>query len=45
MVLEFLGNREDIPMLVARYKVEEIIIAMPSVKRDVIRELWKSAHL
>ena len=27
-----LGNREDIPMLVARYKVEEIIIAMPSGK-------------
>ena len=36
-----LGNREDIPMLVARYKVEEIIIAMPSVKRDVIREIME----
>ena len=41
MVLEFLGNREDIPMLVVRYKVEEIIIAMPSVKRDVIREIME----
>ena len=36
-----LGNREDIPMLAAKYKIEEIIIAMPSVKRDVIPRLWK----
>jgi len=36
-----LGNREDIPMLAAKYKIEEIIIAMPSVKRDVIREIME----
>lgn len=34
-----LGNRHDIPMIVAKYKIEEIIIAMPSVKRDVIRQI------
>ena len=36
-----LGNREDIPALVAKYKVEEIIIAMPSVKRDIIQEIME----
>ena len=35
------GNREDIPALVAKYKVEEIIIAMPSVKRDIIQEIME----
>ena len=36
-----LGNREDIPALVAKYKVEEIIIAMPSVKRNIIQEIME----
>ena len=31
----------DDDMLVAKYKVEEIIIAMPSVKRDIIQEIME----
>lgn len=32
------GGRYDIPAIVERYEVKEIIIAMPSVKRSVIKE-------
>ncbi|MDQ0285888.1 FlaA1/EpsC-like NDP-sugar epimerase [Desulfofundulus luciae] len=37
--LPVLGTREDIPRLVDRYAIEEIIIAMPSVPGRVIREI------
>ncbi len=41
MVLEFSVIVKIFQCIVARYKVEEIIIAMPSVKRDVIREIME----
>ncbi len=34
-----LGSREDIPEIVRKHKVDEIIIAIPSASRDTIREL------
>lgn len=34
-----LGSREDIPDIVEKYEVEEIIIAIPSASRDAIREI------
>ncbi|NLY11101.1 MAG: polysaccharide biosynthesis protein [Firmicutes bacterium] len=34
-----LGGRDAIPEVVKKYKVEEIIIAMPSVPRKIIREI------
>ncbi|NLW07823.1 MAG: polysaccharide biosynthesis protein, partial [Clostridia bacterium] len=37
--LPVLGTREDIPRLVEEYNVAEIIIAMPSVKGRVVREI------
>ncbi|WP_003545004.1 nucleoside-diphosphate sugar epimerase/dehydratase [Desulfotomaculum nigrificans] len=37
--LPVLGGRENIPSLVCNYSVDEIIIAMPSVPRNSIREI------
>ena len=37
--LPVLGTRQDIPALVEKYAIEEIIIAMPSVPGRVIREI------
>ncbi len=34
-----LGSREDIPEIVERYQVDEIIIAIPSASGDAIREI------
>lgn len=37
--LPILGNREDIPRLVEEYGVQEIVIAIPSAPRNIIREI------
>ncbi len=37
--LPVLGTREDIPRLVKEYDVAEIVIAMPSVKGRIVREI------
>jgi FlaA1/EpsC-like NDP-sugar epimerase len=37
--LPVLGTREDIPQLVKKYAVEEIIIAIPSASSEVIRKI------
>nr|WP_238442387.1 nucleoside-diphosphate sugar epimerase/dehydratase [Desulfofalx alkaliphila] len=37
--LPVLGDRNDIPKLVSQFAIQEIIIAMPSAKRKVIREI------
>lgn len=34
-----LGHRDAIPRIVKEYRVEEVVIAMPSVKRSVLREI------
>lgn len=34
-----LGCRNDIPRIVQEYRVEEVVIAMPSVERRVLREI------
>ena len=39
--IRILGNRNDIPTIVKEYRVKEIIIAMPSVKRDEIRGIME----
>ncbi|HBS58406.1 MAG TPA: polysaccharide biosynthesis protein, partial [Firmicutes bacterium] len=36
-----LGTRKEIGKIVERYKVNEIIIAMPSVAGDIIREIFQ----
>lgn len=37
--IEVVGNREDIPKVVIRYNIDLIIIAMPSVKSDIISDI------
>jgi len=37
--LPVLGSREDIPQIVEKYKVDEIIIAIPSASADAVREI------
>jgi len=37
--LPVLGSRDDIPRIVEQYKVDEIIIAIPSASGDAIREI------
>lgn len=37
--IPIVGNRHDIPHMVEKYDVDEIIIAIPSAKPDVIREI------
>ncbi|MFA5240023.1 MAG: nucleoside-diphosphate sugar epimerase/dehydratase [Phycisphaerae bacterium] len=37
--VKILGNRRDIPKIVERYEVEEVVIAMPSVKGDEMRDV------
>lgn len=38
------GTREDIPVAVKRYKIDEIIIAIPSANSKVIKELLEVCH-
>lgn len=40
-----LGTREDIPSLVKKYNVEELVIAIPSAKGEVIRSLINQCQL
>ncbi|BCV20678.1 polysaccharide biosynthesis protein [Moorella sp. Hama-1] len=42
--LPVLGTRDDIPRLVEELSVEEIVIAMPSVRGRVIREIVEICH-
>ncbi|WXJ81344.1 UDP-N-acetyl-alpha-D-glucosamine C6 dehydratase [Moorella humiferrea] len=42
--LPVLGTREDIPRLVEELSVQEIVIAMPSVRGRVIREIVEICH-
>jgi len=37
--IKVLGNRSDIPEIVNRYQIEEIIIAIPSAKGEIIRDI------
>jgi len=37
--VKVLGTRKDIPFIVEKYQVEEIIIAIPSAKGEVIRDI------
>ena len=39
--IRILGNRNDIPTIVKEYRVKEIIIAMPSVTRNEIRNIME----
>jgi len=39
-----LGTRDDIPRLVNKYKIDEIIIAIPSAKRKDIREIVQQCN-
>ncbi|MHB8182978.1 MAG: polysaccharide biosynthesis protein [Candidatus Desulforudaceae bacterium] len=39
MGLPVLGNRQEIPRLVKEYRVKEVIIAMPSMPGEAIREI------
>ena len=39
--IRILGNRHDIPSIVKEHKVKEIIIAMPSVTRNEIRNIME----
>lgn len=34
-----LGNRKDIPALVSKYGIEEIVLAIPSAKGEIIRDI------
>ena len=38
------GNRVDIPHLVQKYDVDEIVVTMPSVRRTVIREILEECN-
>ncbi len=42
--LPVLGNRESIPYLVEKYGVKEIVIAIPSAPRNIIREIVNICH-
>ncbi|WP_066632866.1 polysaccharide biosynthesis protein [Desulfolucanica intricata] len=42
--LPVLGNREQIPSIVNKFGVKEIIIAMPSVPGEVVREIVEICH-
>lgn len=37
--LNVLGSRQDIPQIINRYRIEEVVIAMPSVGGKTIREI------
>lgn len=38
------GTREDVPAVVKRYKIDEIIIAIPSATSKAIKELLETCH-
>ena len=42
--IPIVGTRDDIPMAVKRYKIDEIIIAIPSATSKVIKELLEVCH-
>ncbi|QGP92694.1 UDP-N-acetyl-alpha-D-glucosamine C6 dehydratase [Neomoorella glycerini] len=42
--LPVLGTRDDIPRLVEDFGIEEIVIAMPSVRGKIIREIVEICH-
>ena len=37
--VKILGNRKDIPKIVEKYEIAEVVIAMPSVKGDEMRDI------
>lgn len=37
--VKILGNRKDIPRIAEKYEVEEIVVAMPLVRGDELRDL------
>jgi FlaA1/EpsC-like NDP-sugar epimerase len=37
--IKIAGTRKDIPRMVKKYKVEEIIVAMPSARADAVKEI------
>lgn len=37
--LPIVGTREDIPLVVSKYKIDEIIIAIPSAKKSIISDV------
>jgi len=43
--IKILGTRHDIPQIVNNYGIDEIIIAMPSVKGQVIRDIISHCQL
>lgn len=42
--IPIVGTREDIPTVVKRYKIDEIIIAIPSATSKMIKELLEICH-
>lgn len=42
--IPIVGTREDIPMVVKRYKIDEIIISIPSATSKTIKELLEICH-
>ncbi len=42
--IPIVGTREDIPATVKRYKIDEIIIAIPSATSKVVKELLEVCH-
>lgn len=42
--IPIVGTREDIPTVVKRYKIDEIIIAIPSATSKMVKELLEICH-
>lgn len=42
--IPIVGTREDIPVVVKRYKIDEIIIAIPSATSKMVKELLEECH-
>lgn len=42
--IPIVGTREDIPTVVKRYKIDEIIIAIPSATSKIVKELLEICH-
>ena len=42
--IPIVGTREDIPIVVKRYKIDEIIIAIPSATSKTVKELLEVCH-
>jgi FlaA1/EpsC-like NDP-sugar epimerase len=39
-----LGKREELPLIIEKYRIKEVIIAMPSVSGQVIKETVEKCH-